>query len=107
MSNAFQRIADAVSKVVHRVDAPLAAGLVVFSKLMRYSTGSRITINGDAMSILARRQAFTPLQNRRYAFFQIARGFLPRCDRVNGLFLPGAVSVPRYSRSAPASRSST
>ena len=31
--NAFQRIADAVRKVVHRVDAPLVAGLMVFRKL--------------------------------------------------------------------------
>ena len=33
MRNAFQRIADAVGKVVHRVDAPLVAGLVVFGEL--------------------------------------------------------------------------
>ena len=33
MRDAFQRIADAVGKVVHRVDAPLIAGLVVFSEL--------------------------------------------------------------------------
>ncbi len=31
--NAFQRIADAVGEVVHRVDAPLVTGLVVFSEL--------------------------------------------------------------------------
>ncbi len=31
--NTFQRIADAVGEVVHRVDAPLVASLVVFSKL--------------------------------------------------------------------------
>jgi beta-glucosidase/6-phospho-beta-glucosidase/beta-galactosidase len=30
--NAFQRIANAVGEVVHRVDAPLAAGLVVIGK---------------------------------------------------------------------------
>src|SRR5690606_31139061 len=33
VGNAFQRIADAVGEVVHRVDAPLAAGLVVIGKL--------------------------------------------------------------------------
>ncbi len=33
MRNAFQRIADAVGKIVHRVDAPLVAGLVVFGEL--------------------------------------------------------------------------
>jgi hypothetical protein len=33
VGNAFQRIADAVGEVVHRVDAPLVAGLVVFSEL--------------------------------------------------------------------------
>ena len=32
VGNAFQRIADAVGEVVHRVDAPLVASLVVFSK---------------------------------------------------------------------------
>ncbi|MNC04138.1 hypothetical protein D3C75_515710 [compost metagenome] len=31
--NAFQRIRNAVGEVVHRVDAPLAAGLVVVGKL--------------------------------------------------------------------------
>ena len=33
MGDAFQRIGDAVGKVVHRVDAPLAAGLVMIGKL--------------------------------------------------------------------------
>ena len=33
VSNAFQRIADAVGEVIHRVDAPLAAGLVMIGKL--------------------------------------------------------------------------
>ena len=33
MRNAFQRIADAVGEVVHRVDAPIVAGLVVFGEL--------------------------------------------------------------------------
>ena len=33
MRNAFQRIADAVGKVVHRVNAPLVAGLMVFGEL--------------------------------------------------------------------------
>ena len=32
MRNTFQRIADAMCEVVHRVDAPLDASLVVFSK---------------------------------------------------------------------------
>ena len=33
VGNSFQRIADAVGKVVHRVDAPLASGLMVIGKL--------------------------------------------------------------------------
>lgn len=32
MSNAFQRIADAMSKVVHRIDAPLVASLMMLGE---------------------------------------------------------------------------
>ncbi|MNT06756.1 hypothetical protein D3C72_1414370 [compost metagenome] len=32
MGDPFQRIGNAVGEIVHRVDAPLVAGLVVFSK---------------------------------------------------------------------------
>ena len=39
MGNAFQRIADAVGEVVHRVDAPLVASLMMLSELNAVQQG--------------------------------------------------------------------
>ncbi len=72
---------------------------------MRYnSTGSRITISGDAMSILARRCLYHP-SKPPVRIFQIARFF----DAAIGerAVYPARISVPRYSRFSSGVSSST
>nr|QBM91348.1 hypothetical protein NNIBIDOC_00015 [Salmonella sp.] len=85
--NTFQHHADAVGEVVHiRVDAPLVASLVVFSKLnTEFCTGSRITI-GEAMSIFARRQALPSSKPPARIFFEQRRGFSSTLGRGTGCF---------------------
>nr|QBM91567.1 hypothetical protein NNIBIDOC_00241 [Salmonella sp.] len=93
----FQRIADAVGEVVHRVMHHCCQSGGVQQTLIRYSTGSRITINGEAMSIFARRQALPSSKPPARIFFRTTPCVLQRqWSRYTGCFTLGCVRVPRY-----------
>ena len=73
---------------------------------MRYMIGSRMLKFGDAMSIFARSSA-RRRGTRPPSCAEQSRGSPPTERSRYGLFLPGSVSVPRYSRISSAVRSST
>ena len=95
-----------VRPVVHRVDAPVAAGAVVLGvedavqhRIAQVQVG-RGHIDFGAQDFCAVRELPFFMRSNRSRFSATGRS---RC----GLFLPGSESVPRYSRISSALRSST
>ncbi|MNE80032.1 hypothetical protein D3C80_1765680 [compost metagenome] len=73
---------------------------------MRYRIGSRRFMFGEAMSILARSTRSPSLNSP--AFMRANRSRFSSTERSrNGLFLPGSVRLPRYSRACSGVRSQT
>jgi hypothetical protein len=85
---------DCRGEVVGRVDAPGVAGAVVVRVRMRYMTGSRRFMLGEAMSILARSTCARRRGTRRRACARRGRGS-PRPERRGRGWRPGSVRVPR------------
>ena len=74
--------------------------------LMRYITGSRMLMFGEAMSIFAR-SVRAPSGNSPFSIRSNRSRFSATVRSRYGLFLPGSVSVPRCSRISSAVRSQT
>ena len=101
--DALDRVRQRMRVVVHRVDAPRVAGAVVVAWRMRYSTGSRMFMFGDAMSIFAR-STCAPSGNSPARMRANRSRFSSTGRSRYGLSRPGSVSVPRYSRISSARR---
>jgi hypothetical protein len=105
VGNAFQRIADAVGEVVHRVDAPLVAGLMMFGKLN--AVQHRIAHHDKRRRHIDFGAQAGPSSKPPARIFSNSARFSSTLRSRYGLFLPGAFSVPRYSRISSADSSST
>src|SRR5262249_4493590 len=104
--NAFNVVAEAMRKVVHRVDAPLATSMVVFCMADSVENGvshpdvGRSHVNFGAQGAGA---------VRKFAFFiRTNRSRFSSTERVRkGLSLPGLSGAPRYLSVSSGERSST
>ena len=106
MRNAFDGVALAVGPVVHGINAPGIAGAVVGRVHDAVHDGVAQIDVGAAMSILARNTR-EPSGNAP-SFICAKRSRFSSMERSRyGLFLPGSVSVPRFSRISSAVWSST
>ena len=107
VGDALDRVALPVRPVVHRIDAPLVAGAVMLGvQDAVHDRVAHVEVRVRHVDLGAQR-ARCRRGTRPSSCARTGRGS-PRTERSRqGLFLPGSVRVPRYSRTSSGDRSQT
>ncbi len=106
MRDAFDVIAQAVREIIHRIDAPFVAGVMMLGVLDAVEQGIAQPDVGDAMSIFAR-SVRAPSGNSP-AFMRVNRSRFSSTLRLrHGESLPGWSGAPRYASVSSGDKSQT